>query len=457
MQVMASKTARRAAIYLRISLDQTGEGLAVQRQREDCLRIVRERKWTLTDEYVDESISASSKKKRPAYDRLVRAYQDGEFDALVCYDLDRLTRQPRQLEDWIDAAEERGLALVTANGEADLTTDGGRMYARVKVAVAKAEVERKAERQRRSARQRSEMGRPPLGVRLTGYTVKGDLVPDEAEIVRRIFKMFDAGESLRSIARALTDEGIKTRRGTPWNPSTVTGILKNPRYAGRAVYQGEQTGVTGNWEPLVDPATFDVIQARLTDPRRITNRQGTDRKHLGSGIYLCAECEQPCSSWSGKRYRCKEAHVNRSMGRVDEFVLAAVAERLRTSAKEIAATMHTADAPSADAVAELDALRARQAKTEADYDTDLIDGRRYAAKMERINAEMQLVQQKMARASSNSALAKVLASKDPAQAFLDASLMSQRSIVSGLVTVRLRRGVHGSRTFDPSTVLVDPR
>ncbi|WP_267888213.1 recombinase family protein [Mycobacterium ostraviense] len=49
------------------------------------------------------------------------------FDALVVWDLDRLTSQPRQLEDWIDAAEGRGLALITTNGEADLTTDGGRM------------------------------------------------------------------------------------------------------------------------------------------------------------------------------------------------------------------------------------------------------------------------------------------------------------------------------------------
>jgi hypothetical protein len=41
----------------------------------------------------------------------------------VCWDLDRLTRQPRQLEDWIDAATDNGLKLTTANGEADLATD----------------------------------------------------------------------------------------------------------------------------------------------------------------------------------------------------------------------------------------------------------------------------------------------------------------------------------------------
>ena len=116
---------QRAVMYLRISLDHTGEGLAVARQRDECARIIGQRGWKHVGEYVDNSVSASdARKNRPGYDALVKAYEAGEFDALVCYDLDRLTRQPCQLEDWIDAAEGRGLALVTANGEADLTTDG---------------------------------------------------------------------------------------------------------------------------------------------------------------------------------------------------------------------------------------------------------------------------------------------------------------------------------------------
>ena len=61
-------------------------------------------------------------------------------------DVDRLTRQPSQLEEWIDRAEEHGLKLVTSNGDADLSTDGGRMFARIKAAVARGEVERKGAR-----------------------------------------------------------------------------------------------------------------------------------------------------------------------------------------------------------------------------------------------------------------------------------------------------------------------
>lgn len=117
---------RKAAIYLRISLDPEMDGLAIERQREQCEALAAYRQWEVVETYVDQSKSATDRTKvRPAYDRMVADYKAGAFDAIICYDLDRLTRQPRQLEDWIDSAELRGLALVTANGDADLSTDGG--------------------------------------------------------------------------------------------------------------------------------------------------------------------------------------------------------------------------------------------------------------------------------------------------------------------------------------------
>ena len=95
---------------------------------------------------MDQSISASKKDvERPDYDAMVASLKRGELDAIICWDLDRLTRQPAQIE-WIDRAEEHGLKLVTANGDGDLRTDGGRMFARIKAAVARSEVERKGAR-----------------------------------------------------------------------------------------------------------------------------------------------------------------------------------------------------------------------------------------------------------------------------------------------------------------------
>lgn len=107
--------------------------------------------------------------------------------------------------DWIDAAELRGLALVTANGDADLSTDGGRMYARIKAAVARAEMERKSARQSAAQRQRA-----PKGMRPLGYAVDGEVIRHEAEAVRAIYDLFTRVEPPR--VAALPCPGSQWRR-----------------------------------------------------------------------------------------------------------------------------------------------------------------------------------------------------------------------------------------------------
>jgi site-specific DNA recombinase len=445
-------------VYLRISLDATGEGLAVERQRQECTAIVVARGWEPVGEYVDNSISASdAKKHRPGYAALAADFAAGRFDALVCYDLDRLTRQPRQLEDWIDAAESRGLALVTANGDADLTTDAGRLFARIKLAVARAEVERKSARQRSAARQRSELGKPPLGVRLTGYTPKGDVIPEEADLVRRIFAAFLESRSLRAVARSLAADGISTRHGKPWHISTVQGILRNPRYAGRAIYRGEVTGKPGAWLALVSEDDYEAVQAILADPARITNHTGTTaRKHLGSGLYLCAVCREPVSAWSGNRYRCRSgAHVARSQGPIDEYVTAVIAARLALpDVQGILTPVSAAAAPLADEVAR---VRERLARNDSDYDAGYIDGPRYKAARDKGEADLRRAQEALAAAQATTEAAPVLTAPDPAKAFLGASLAVRRAVVNLLVTVAISKAARGSKTFDPDTVLIEWR
>lgn len=442
----------RAVVYLRVSLDATGQQLAVSRQREDCVKIAADRGWTVVREYVDNSISASDRAKvRPAYEQMVSDYATGAFDAIVCWDLDRLTRQPRQLEDWIDAAADRGLSLVTANGEADLTTDGGQMFARIKAAVARGEVERKAARQRRALRQRAERGRPALGVRLTGYATGGEVVEDEAQMVREVFARFSQGESLRGLTRWLTEAGHTTRRGKAWSPSTVRTMLTNARYAGHASYCGKRIAAEVTWQPLVSPETFALVQHRLTDPRRTTNRQGTDRKHLGSGLYRCS-CGLPMRGWSGNRYRCENGCYSRSGSEIDPLVETLAAERLARPdlADLLAVPVDTERA--GELLTKGRRLRDRLATAEADYDAGLIDGRRYATATEKITAELQAVESERVTLLAGTGPAAVLAAQRPAEAFRASSLMVRRTTVDYLMQITLRPAPRGSRTFDPASV-----
>jgi site-specific DNA recombinase len=466
-------TVVRCVLYLRISLDQTGEGLAIERQRADCERIALARGWIIVREYIDDSISAFQRaKKRPGYDQMAADFKAGLFDAIVVWDLDRLTRQPRQLEDWIEAAEDRALSLVTANGEADLTTDAGRMFARIKAAVARQESERKGVRQTAAAKQRAEKGRPPLGVRLTGYTTAGEIIESEATTIRDIFAWFHAGDSLLGIATRLNAAGVTTRRGGKWNPSTVSGILKNPRYAGRVVYNRranvENQSFRAVFLPIIDEGVFDAVTTRLADPRRKLNQQGTDRKHLGSSLYLCGVCEkrgvceklmraQGSSQTTGvkyTRYRCTDGCTTRTAAPIDAYVIEAIRERLaKPDLADLLVGPTSAEAR--EAAAKIRHLRDRLSKTRQDYDDDLIDGRRYKEKTAKIQADLDAAEARQARLLAGSEVAGTLTAPDPVAHFDAAPLGIRRAVIGFLVKVYLDSVPQGRKGFSPASVRIE--
>ncbi|PPI00630.1 recombinase family protein [Rathayibacter sp. AY1D1] len=297
----------KAAVYLRISQDANADGLAVDRQRGECLALAEARGWTVTEEFSD-TVSASKRAvARPAYDSMFAAFEAGRFDALVVWDLDRLTRQPRQLEDWIELAETRSVLIVTASGEADLTTDNGRLFARIKASVARAEIERKGARQRAKNVQNIAQGRPVPGRRRYGYE-SGNLTPrePEAQDVRDLFTSALAGASLRSLSVA---RGRRTR----W----VREVLSNKAYAGWVQHQGVYS--PGVVTPLVSLEEWERVQLLLTDPTRKTTPGPTPR-HLMSGLASCGVCGAHLFYMRG--YLCSAAadHVHITKALLDTAV-----------------------------------------------------------------------------------------------------------------------------------------
>jgi site-specific DNA recombinase len=459
---------RQAAIYLRISLDQTGEGLAIERQREDCERLAMSKGWNVVGEYVDNSISASKASVvRPGYESMVADLLAGKFDSVICYNIDRLTRQPRQVLDWIDWAQEREIYLATVSGDFDLSTEMGRTMAGVFSHFARHEVDRKGARQARALRQRAELGGVPKGVPLTGYDKDGNLKPDEAKIVRQVFDLFVAGETLKGIARKLNEAGIATRRGSRWDSSTLTGILRNARYCGRSTYRvrektpdgkvrySRQVAETkGNWEAIVSENTYDLVQARLNDPARKTNRQGTERKHLGSSLYRCGICGGKVRAL-GKTYRCPEGgHVTRTQAPIDELVTRLIEARL-SQPDALEAFRQDTNALMSETHTEAQLLEARLQAIENDYDEGVIDGRRYQVASDKVREQLVEVYGKQAAIVGGNALAEVMGSSAPAEAFTNATLGVRRVIIDSLVTVSLLHTKRGKKGFDPDSVVIE--
>lgn len=298
-----------AGVYVRISLDDEGHGLGVARQEKDCRAKALALGWKVAEVYTDNSVSASKTKARPAYTRMLADLEAGVINAVVVYDLDRLTRRPVELEAFIDLTDRLKVSLANVSGDVDLTTASGRMVARIKGAVARQEAERIGERVRRQKQQRAEMGKSHNGgiYRLFGYDRSFIIIEEEAAMLRDAFKRVAAGESTTSICNEWNSKGYLTSAGNPWRRRTLQDMIKRPAYAGLSAYKGKVVGKTEH-AAIVDEALWQAAQDMMDS--RTAKYQGNpgrnSRVWLLSGIAVCGRCHSPMfgSSSKGGVYRC---------------------------------------------------------------------------------------------------------------------------------------------------------
>lgn len=140
---------------------------------------------------------------------------------------------------------------------------------------------------RRKAVKGEVLGRPPYGYRV-GPRRRLELVPEEAVVVRYIFRLYlQESMGIRKIAGQLNEENVLTRRGGRWSMVTVRDILRNRAYLGH--YSRFGTTVTGSHPALVSPEDFRKVQDRLQS-RHGATRTRTVQPFLLSGLLYCGKC-----------------------------------------------------------------------------------------------------------------------------------------------------------------------
>lgn len=479
-------TETRCALYARMSKDNP---YGIARQLEDARAKAAELGWQVVGQpYVDDGVSAADKRRvRPGYQRLLTDVRAGKLDAVVCWDLDRLTRQPRELEDWADLAEDAGVQVAAVTGHVDLLTPSGLLSAGIKGQVARSEVRQTKLRMSRALAQRATSGKPhgrvPYGwqaelfelgryvdsrgvERVQRRRIGDDRIdPAAADVVRSTARRLLSGESLRSIVADLNARGVRSPRGGTWSQQVLRQIMLRESNAGRREHRGEVVGQVTVRPALLDEGTHDRVVALLTDPSRVTNL-GRPRAHLLSMLAVCGKCGsdsvtvnpgRTADPAKGRRaeapgYACRSCYGMRKLqAPVDEYVCELMIERLsRPDAAERLA------AP--DRSGEVAAARERIDEIEATLDRavdSLIAGRINQRQLDRLNAgfapELTELRAKVAAAMPRADLAD-LAGPEAAAKWADAPLDVRRAAINALMTVTLHPSGPGRRAFDPATV-----
>lgn len=297
-----------------------GEGVGVERQETACRAKSADLGQEVAEVFVDNDTSAFTGVARPGFEALLVAMASGRYDTLICWHLDRLHRSLKDLERIIDAAEAGHVKIVTVNsGDLDLSTSAGKMMARILGSVARQESEHHSERRREANLTRAVAGEwLNTGFRTFGFNVDGTHRELEADMIRRAARDILAGKSLSAIAREWNASGVTTVRAMrKWTNLNVRRVTTNPRVAALRVHQGKVIG-TGDWEPIIDEATWRGLSAFLSDPSR-KNSVSFERFFVGSGVYKCgyrtpdADPDDPDSICGRRLYAAHPHGKGRSM------------------------------------------------------------------------------------------------------------------------------------------------
>lgn len=406
----------RTAIYARISQDRAGAGLGVARQIEDCRNLASAKGWTVTEQFTDNDTSAYRGHARPQFESMLEAIERGDFDAVVTYHQDRLTRTPAEFEQFLDACIKAGVTKFdTVSGEMNIGQGDGILVARIMAAVAANQSDSASRRIRRKNDERAAAGLPHgSGQRAYGYESGGMRIrASEAGVIRTCVEKFIAGDSLISICQWLQDQGVKTATGmNDWRTPTLRNLLKSPRIAGLREHRGEVVG-EARWPAIITQQQHQQIKARLEASAAGNTR--SPRTYLLSGRVYCGLCGgKMVSAPDGgrRRYGCRTGPDFGGCGKqyinsepLEDLIARAVLARLDSPAVvQASRDAQMADTATAELMAELEGLTAQESELREAYVARLLPMSEWIKARGPIEKSLEAVRHRLARISRSSGL-----------------------------------------------------
>ena len=287
---MSQKT---AVLYARFSCSKQREASI-----EDQLRVCRDwcsrEGYAIVAEYCDYAISGRTD-DRPQFQKMIA--NAGESDIVLVYMMDRFSRDPFDAPIYKRELQAHGVRLVSAL-EAIPDSPEGIIYEKLLEGLAACESRKTSIRSRRGM-EGNALQCKTNGVRCFGYRTGEDgryeIVPEEAEIVREVFRRRTHGESVNSIAMDLRQRGVVSRAGNPIKDTFVNNMLHNDKY--RGIYSWGGITQKDGMPRIISEEVFMKAQ-RVKGKKQRQNEQWGD--FALSGRVICSACGRNMRGVSGR-------------------------------------------------------------------------------------------------------------------------------------------------------------
>lgn len=312
-------------------------------------KICSEPKWKLVGIYADKGITGTSVKRRDEFNKLMRLCKQGKVDMIITKSISRFARNTVDCLKYVRMLREYNVDVFFEEQGIHSKDPGSEFYITIYGSLAQSESENISANVRWGKAQSAREGKVTfnysnfLGYR-KGPDGKPEIDPEQAEIVRRIYARFLAGQSMATISKDLNSDSIPTPSGKgKWTNARISSILKNEKYKGDAIINktyvrdciskkvmannGERTKyyVENNHPAIIDSVTFGKAQEELArrNSKRKVKQVGTkteqgrySSKYALTELLICGECGTPYRrcTWTASN---KKKIVWRCINRLD--------------------------------------------------------------------------------------------------------------------------------------------
>lgn len=343
----------RVAAYCRVSTDNEEQASSYESQIRHYEEFIKTNPdWEFVGVYADEGISATSTKKREQFNAMIDDCRAGKIDMIYTKSISRFARNTVDCLNYIRLLKDMNIPVFFEKESINTMDARGEVLLTIMASLAQQESESLSKNTKMGIQYRFQQGKVMVNAKcFLGYDKdeEGHLIvnPEEAEVIKRIFREYLEGASCLKIAKGLERDGIRTSRGNPrWHDSTVRKILENEKYMGDALLQktytidflnkkrGKNNGnlpqyyIEDDHEPIVSKDIYLKVQeemARRSSERDHNgNRKGFSANHAFSQIVVCEHCGRHFRRihWNNRGnkvvvWRCKTRMVdkNRCMAR----------------------------------------------------------------------------------------------------------------------------------------------